>query len=324
MDLSVYKGKALVFTSQEEQVNNEMYTTLNSEIEIKKEMFHNIYPGFYPKKELTNQIGSAMGIEHVGEAKIEEVFGDMEQLTDGRSIRRVEGYRCTKRARRRRPDGSWQEAVEPYEFNWVNRAELDFLQDEEKSPNDRKYGTPLKKKLHLEELKKFAAQRASTGADLCLIRALTGMQTSFKPAEIAIGKIVVSQIVESERVQSAKIRAHIDNIRLGGISADNVNNAAMMLTGKSADTASNFNEVSGKESSSAKPENPPADPEPEVVEMTLQDEFEELVSSPELSAIRYDENMSAADFYRSTVSDNGGTDDVLSWAISEMKKRIGK
>ena len=324
-DLSIYKGKALVFTSQEEQVENEVFTTLNTEIEIKKDQFHNIYPVWYPRKELTNQIGSGMGIEHTGKTLIEEVFGDMEEYPDGRKVRKIEGYRCIKDGRRRRPDGTWQSCSEMYEFNWVGRAKIAFLDDEEKSENDRNYTfsdlskQKRKREKFVEELKKFAVQRASTGADLCIIRALTGMSTSFKANEIAIGKIVVSQIVESKMFQAKKAQASIDNIRMGGDVASNVDDASKLLIGSSSSSSENTNKIApvDKKEEEATDAHPP----------TVKDQFDSLIKDDRiislLSSPGPDESpISASIFYQNVVNDNGGSDDVMNWAINEMMQRI--
>ena len=42
MSLEDYKGKALVCTSQEFQVSNELWQSLNTVITVKPDMFHNM------------------------------------------------------------------------------------------------------------------------------------------------------------------------------------------------------------------------------------------------------------------------------------------
>lgn len=320
-DLSAYNDtNALIFTTPEEQVHNSLYQTLNTFITIRKDLFHSIFPNLYPKKELTNQIGAGMGIEFSSKVALDEVFGDLEEYPDGRKIRKVEGYRCIKHGRRRRPDGSWSPSSPGiYEFNWINRAELDFLVDEDKAENDRKYTfadkakQARKRQHHIAELKKFAAQRASTGAELVVIRELTGMSTSFKAADIAKGVIIVSQIIESGKFQAKKAQAEIDNIRSGGLEANKIEDAAELLTGKKPDVVEDVK----------KNETKAAAEDAEIIEEEekppgLKEQFKELkkVDGVEKITPSFDE-------YLKTVEENNYSDEVLTWAITEIMTQIG-
>lgn len=324
-DLSQYnESNALIYTTPEEQIKNSLYQTMNTVINVNKDQFHSIYPNLYPKKELTNQIGAGMGIEFINDSKLDEVYGDLVEYPDGRKVRKVEGYRCTKQGRRRRPDGTWAlSSPGIYEFNWINRSELDFLADEEKEAGKQKYTFPTdavkdkrRKLLHIEELKKFAAQRASTGAELVVIRELTGMSTSFKANDIAKGVIVVSQIVEAQAYQMEKAKATIENIRSGGHIGEQSDHAVELLTGKKSNVQEDIKKTEGK--------TPEPEPEPEkkvdppLKPKGLREQFEELEGDAKpLSSPGY------AD-YLDSVEKNKYSDPVLEWAITEIMTRLAE
>lgn len=82
--------------------------------------------------------------------------------------------------KRRLPDGTWRTSpVLEYEFDPDVRAEEDFL----KKPSD--YRDETAKRRHIVEFRKWATARASTGAELRVIRHLTGTPTSFDSKDIA-------------------------------------------------------------------------------------------------------------------------------------------
>jgi hypothetical protein len=332
--LEQYKGKALVFTSEEEMVDNSIYKTLVTVIEISKDMFHEIKPNFYPKKGLSNQIGSAMGIEFTSTIKMEDVYGDIVEMSDGSKVKKTAGVRCVKQGKRRRPDGSWQLSSPcSYVFNWNDRAELDIISDSEKAgqtwPNGNskcKYHFPndlakqkREQRKHILELKKFGDQRASTGAELMVIRELTGMETSFKDADIKKGKIIVSQIVKSEALQKAEAKAQIDNIRLGGKNAQAIDDAALLLTGSNTNVSKEFEEKFER------PDNKKPTTENDTIihedkqsgEVSKRDTFDNLLKDETLKSLN-----GAVDFYTANVMENDYTDEVLDWAISEMTNKI--
>lgn len=327
--LEQYKGK-LIFTSEEELVDNGTYKSLVSVIDINPSMFHKIWPNYYPTKGLSNQIGSAMGIEFLSNVKIEDVYGDIIENADGSKVKKTAGVRCVKQGKRRRPDGTWQLSSPcSYVFNWNDRAELDILADAEKEPNKQKYHFPnnpakqqREQRKHILELKKFADQRASTGAELMVIRELTGMETSFKEADIKKGQIVVSQIVESDSLQKAKAKAQIDNIRLGGQSANNINDAAMLLTGNNPEVEKEFDEKFDRpdnKSATSKEEFEKQNPQVNnnSGEVSKRDTFENLLKDEILLSLE-----GAKTFYENTVIENHYSDEVLDWAISEITNKI--
>ena len=247
-----YQGKALILTRSEEQVDNSIWKTLNTVISVTPDMFHNMgtknKPQYYPGKALTNLIGSAMGIEFSSDIRVEYVYGTETTHPDGTKTKEPVGVRCIKQGKRRRPDGTMQVSSPcPYTFNWIDRAEEDFLKDMDNIGQKWPDGNPMQKynfpdnpqkekiaqRRHILELKKHAEQRASTGAELIVIRELSGMQTSFTESDLKDGIIVVSQIAKSDEYQKLEARAKLDNLRLGGSIASSVDEASSLLTGDS-------------------------------------------------------------------------------------------
>jgi len=351
-ELEKYKGQALVCTSEEFQVSNELWQSLITVIEVKPDMFHNMgttnKPVFYPKKELTNIIGCGMGIEFDKTVSMKEVYGEEKILPDGTRIRKVSGYQCTKIGKKRKPDGDFMfSSPFTYEFNWEDRAEEDFLSDmdnvgqfwPDKNPK-AKYNFPddpakeaVARRKRVLALKKFAAQRASTGAELGVIRELTGMPTGFKPNELTGGKIVVSQVCKSEEKQKRESEAHIQNIIHGGKSADDINNAAKLLTGNDVNVQE---EIKKSEPIALKPGTPPVQKKqgffPAVEPVT--ENFHSIIKDLETHKIKvsdaYDKIMeldevnklSQIDEAKKVVLDNGSSDEVKSYIIGELKERL--
>jgi hypothetical protein len=297
----------LTYYRENEVIKNELYSTQITEIIVNPDMFHNITGNLYPKKGLTNDIGSASGIEFLPTVKDEPVYGDEIINPDGSKSRKLCGVKTTKQGRRMRPDGSWQLSSPcTYEFNWMDRAELDFIATPDK------YKSEIAQRKHILELKKFASQRASTGAELMVIRELTGMPTAFKKEELdnAGGKMVFSQIVKSQALQAAEARARVENIRTGGLIADSINNAANLLTGKTTDAKADFN------SKFTRPETAQPDPEPEPEESPIKSRATELLGKiGEL-------NRDAFVYYNAELDRNAWSDGVCEWAIAEMEKNF--
>lgn len=193
-------GKALVYARKEEiEAVSDQYESIVTVLELTPEDFTEMGGGnFYPGKSATNRIGDAAGVaftENCGTreegsldaVRIEAVDGILQAVGSFSVIGWAQGYRL-------KPDGSRRtSSVNEYAFNIVDRCNLDILGD-----RDGKYKTVATIRKHLLELKKFAAQRASTGAELRVIRELVGMPTAFKKHQI--GKpLVFAQTVESTK-----------------------------------------------------------------------------------------------------------------------------
>lgn len=262
---------------QTRDIRNDLYTTETTLLEINRDMFHEMKKNktFYPNKALTMQIGHYMGIDFLPKVDIEDVFGDEITHPDGTKTRKQTGIRMTHYGKRRNVDGSYMFS-DPctYEFNYADRTEIAILADEElygqKWPDGKskcKYyfpDNPAKQKRSRRKLEldtaQFRTQRASTGASLAVIRALTGMKTSFTPEEISVGHLNCSQIILSKDHQEALASANIQNIRNGGAIADNNNNAIGQLTGTTGDTQGDFDKKFTR---------PDPKPTPEVVEPVI-------------------------------------------------------
>lgn len=193
-------GKALVYARKEEiEAVSDQYESIVTVLELTPEDFTEMGGGnLYPGKSATNRIGDAAGVaftENCGTreegsldaVRIEAVDGILQAVGSFSVIGWAQGYRL-------KPDGSRRtSSVNEYAFNIVDRCNLDILGD-----RDGKYKTVATIRKHLLELKKFAAQRASTGAELRVIRELVGMPTAFKKHQI--GKpLVFAQTVESTK-----------------------------------------------------------------------------------------------------------------------------
>ena len=115
---------------------------------------------FMPSRDKTDQIGSAAGITFVEE---------------GCSVTKIEPRVWVGRATARRMarDGSTQTMVAEYEWDAELRSE-----EQAKATSGPKYESTLLQN------RKFGRQRADTGARLRVIRALTGIPTAFKQADL--------------------------------------------------------------------------------------------------------------------------------------------
>lgn len=219
---------ALMCYRQSDIVQNEVYSTSVEIVQFSKDEFHKIGNSFYPDKSLTNRIAAAAGVEFLSAGTIKEVYGDIE-IIGGVERRPIVGYMAYRQGRRRRPDGTWQ-ISNPcnYEFNWMDRAEEDFLKDAEKvgqtysdGNSKAKYhdrnGNPnnVAQRKHILDLKRKANRMASTGAALAVIRELIAMPTGWTAQDLSAGAIKVTQIAESRAFQKAKAQAEIRGIESG-------------------------------------------------------------------------------------------------------------
>lgn len=170
------KNQDLVFVRPEDLQTQRMFVPQLTVLHATPDDFHNISGQMMPKSYYTDRIGEAAGVsfiaEHCGVRK------------EGENV-----YVGFAQGRRRLSDGSWRTSqVHEYEFDVDVRAEEDFLKD-----TKGKYKTEVDKQKHRLEYKKFARQRAGTGARLKVIRELVGIPTSFKPQQMQKA-IVVSRI----------------------------------------------------------------------------------------------------------------------------------
>ncbi len=97
-------------------------------------------------------------------------------FTESRSWKEDEHtWVCSMTGRRKQPDGTWRYATADYELDLEARAE----------EIRKRNGSQASKETEILQLRKFARQRANTGARLRVIRALTGLKTGFTPDELS-------------------------------------------------------------------------------------------------------------------------------------------
>lgn len=179
---------ALVFVKEEDLRTQTMFVPEITVLHADPTDFHNITGNFMPKGYQTDKIGQASGVSFV-----QEGCGSRKE---GENI--FVGY---AQGKKRLPDGSWRfSSVCEYEFDVDVRSQEDFAADAKKSDRDRKYKTEADRASHILQLKKFARQRANTGARLRVIRELTGMPISFKRDQIQKAMIFCRVAVNTDQL----------------------------------------------------------------------------------------------------------------------------
>ena len=169
--------KALVFVNDEDLETHALFIPEVTLLQVARTDFHSITGKLMPKSHIVDRIGDASGISFVAAECSTRKEGQLVW------VGRAQG-------KKRMPDGMWRVShVHEYEFDVETRAELDF-----NGKQAAKYRTDKDKTIHTLELKKFARQRAGTGARLKVIKELVGMATSFDPAEIQGGKLVLARV----------------------------------------------------------------------------------------------------------------------------------
>jgi len=169
------KNQDLVFVRPEDLKTQKFFVPEITVLHATPDDFHDISGKMQPKGYYTDRIGQAAGISFIAE--------NCGVKKDGENI-----YIGFAQGKRRLPDGTWRPShVHEYEFDVESRAKEDFL----KQPD--KYKTAIDKEKRTLEIKRFARQKAGTGAHLKVIRELVGIPISFKPAQMQKA-IVVSRI----------------------------------------------------------------------------------------------------------------------------------
>ena len=169
--------KALVFVNAEDLQTHSLFIPEVTMLAVARDEFHSFSGKLMPKSHVVDLIATASGVSFIA--------AECSTRKEGEStwIGRAQG-------KKRLPDGTWRTSeAREYEFDVETRAELDFL-------NDKKnlYNTDTAKRYHVLELKKFARQRASTGARLNVIRELVHIPTAFKPDDIEGGQMVFARV----------------------------------------------------------------------------------------------------------------------------------
>jgi hypothetical protein len=180
---SAKKGGALAFVGQGISETVPLYKLEPTQIEVKRENFHDLQGKLVMKKEVCDRVADAAGISFI-DAHVESINAPAEPALDLPARTIFIGH---AQGKTRLPDGSWREsAPETYEFDYVAKATAEAGVDQAKA----------KKKMM--EYYKAGPMRAATGARLRVIRQLTGMPTAFEAGEIGQSKtFVFSRIVQN-------------------------------------------------------------------------------------------------------------------------------
>jgi len=195
-----YSGKALVYARKEEiEAVGEQYESIVTVLDFTPDDFTNVGGGnFYPGKSATNRVSDAAGVSFTencgtreegdfGKVEIKQLDGVFQAVGNYAVIGWAQGFRL-------KPDGSRRtSSVCEYIFSIVDRCNMDVLNDQKS-----RYKSSVAVRKHLLELKKFSTQRASTGAELRVIRELVGMPTAIKGNQIN-QPMIFSQTVESTK-----------------------------------------------------------------------------------------------------------------------------
>ena len=201
--MSQNKGNALVYARREEiEEISPQYEPIVTILEFDKDDFAPMGGGnFYPMKSATNRIADATGVSFTHNCGTREVGNfhtiEVRQASEG-YFYAVGNYAVIAHAQgqRLKPDGSPRlSSVCEYEFNVVDRANEDFLSDFQ---NKKYIKNAIDARKKLLTLKKFATRRASTGAELAVIRELAGVPTALKQDQIS-KPMLFAQIVENNQ-----------------------------------------------------------------------------------------------------------------------------
>lgn len=190
-------------------------------------------PSWYPQTDTMYKIAEMCNIVGEKTSIVEWIYEEvdinpllMKPLEAEPTMRKIKtGARVTKRSMVLCEDNTWRPcAPETNEFNYWNRACLDFANDEDytngytkkdKYGNTGKYSTPIKRKKRYLELEKFAIQQAETKAFCKTVRVLAGLPTGFDTEDLKDGKLVFHKFVKSKRIQKLETAARIEAIRQG-------------------------------------------------------------------------------------------------------------
>ena len=208
--MAQHQGNSLVYARREEiEEISSQYEPIVTILEFQKDDFAPMGGGnFYPMKSATNRIADATGVSFTNNCGTREVGNfhtiEVNQAKDG-YFTAVGNYAVVAHAQgqRLKPDGTPRlSSVCEYEFNVVDRANEDFLSDFQ---NKKYIRTAIDARKKLLALKKFATRRASTGAELAVIRELAGVPTALKQDQIS-KPMLFAQIVENNqfKLQVAK------------------------------------------------------------------------------------------------------------------------
>jgi predicted SnoaL-like aldol condensation-catalyzing enzyme len=249
-------------------------------------------PSWYPKTETMYKIGDMIGAEGTKYTMTDWITEEvdinpilMKPIAAEPTMRKmIVAARVTKISKVRCEDGNFRQSTpESNEFNFFDRACLEFLNEEEVTDSYKKhekyrdsgkdipfkFNTPVKRQKRLVELKKFAVQQAGTKATCKTIRVLAGIPTGFETKDLQDGKLVFMKYIKSKKVQKLELAAHLDAIRQGN--TGNIENATSDLFGTNQIEAPTNDElernVTDTDDWNTEPESEPEKtPDPELTE----------------------------------------------------------
>jgi hypothetical protein len=226
--IAQHQNTSLVYARKEEiEEISEQFEPIVTVLEFDQSEFAPMGGGnFYPQKSAQNRIADATGVSFTSNCGTREIGNfhtvDIRQAPEGYFYAvgnyAVIGY---AQGQRLKPDGTPRlSSVTEYEFNVVDRVNDEFLSD---FTNKRFVKTAIDARKKMLALKKFATRRASTGAELAVIRELAGIPTAMKGDQIK-KPMLFSQVVEStkfklqvakELMQTPDGRQHVANALFG-------------------------------------------------------------------------------------------------------------
>lgn len=189
----------LVFVNRDEIVvaDNDQYATQIVEVVLDKDLdYHNISGSFQPNKQATQKIADANGISFLdGGTYNRGKFEDVKVITNEAGLFEAVGEFSVigwAQGSKRLSDGTWRKSSKnEYEFSIPDRTNDLFWNEKTKPAN----WVAAKKKLL--EMKKHATSRASTGAQLRVVRELASIPTAFKFNQMN-KPMYFAQVVESK------------------------------------------------------------------------------------------------------------------------------
>jgi len=138
---------------------------------------HNIGGQLTPSRSALDKIADATGID----------FTQADTRKEGENI-----WVGKSSGRRKNPDGTWRNATCEYELDLDVRAEEVHKRQSDKAKAEKE----------ILQLRKFARQRADTGARLRVIRELTGLKTGFAQGELDKPFVFARYQINTELIMS--------------------------------------------------------------------------------------------------------------------------
>lgn len=206
-------------------------------------------PSWYPQTDVMYKIAEMCGISGETESTVEWISGEvdinpilMKSFDSEPTMRKmIIAARVTKQSKILCEDGTWRLcAPETNEFNFFDRACIDFINEEEKTNEYKsgkkeyyRYNSVIKRRKRLLDLKKFAVQQAETKAFCKTVRVLAGLPTGFDTEDLKDGKFAFMKFIKSKRLQKLETAARLQAISQG--KTGDIQNTGALLFGPDQD-----------------------------------------------------------------------------------------